>query len=60
MATQIRVDADDRAPPAHVERTGGRRIDFVDEVKAIGPASLPGMPAQPRGASVTVPSPRRG
>lgn len=63
IARTFRVDADDCAPPAHVERTGGRRIDFLDEVKASGPASVPSMPrmpAQPRGASVTVPAPRRG
>ena len=44
VAQAFRVDGDDRAPPAHVERNGGRRIDVAEN----------------RGARVTVPAPPRG
>jgi hypothetical protein len=44
VAREFRVDGDDRAPPAHVEREAGRRIDDVED----------------RGASVVVAAPPRG
>jgi len=44
IARAFRVDGDDRAPPAHVERNGGRRLDSIEN----------------RGASVSVPAPPRG
>jgi hypothetical protein len=45
VAREFRVDGDDRAPPAHVEReAGSRRIDLAEE----------------RGASVVVVTPPRG
>jgi hypothetical protein len=47
VARAFRVDGDDRAPPAHVERNGGRRIDVR-------------RPDEVRGASVNVPAPPRG
>jgi len=47
VARDFRVDGDDRAPPAHVERNGGRRIDVRS-------------PDEIRGASVSVPAPPRG
>ncbi len=48
VARAFRVDLDDRAPPAHVERTGGRRIDFESP------------PPEVRGAIVSAPVPPRG
>ena len=60
VARAFRVDWDDRAPPAHVERTGARRIDFVraDAPRERGRAAR----ARPksRGASVTAPVLPRG
>jgi hypothetical protein len=56
VAQAFRVDWDDRAPPAHVERTGARRIDFVNAAGARGPADA----AEVRGASVTAPVLPRG
>ncbi len=32
VARAFRVDGDDRAPPAHVERAGGRRLDAASEL----------------------------
>jgi hypothetical protein len=57
VARAFRVDGDDRAPPAHVERTGARRIDFVKP-----DLGLPDMPTTPdeRGAHVAGRGPRRG
>jgi hypothetical protein len=48
VARAFRVDWDDRAPPAHVERTGGRRLDFVSA------------PPEQRGASAIAPVLPRG
>jgi hypothetical protein len=62
VARAFRVDWDHRAPPAHVELTGARRIDFTSPRSAPPGAPerhLPSAPQQ-RGASVTVPVLPRG
>ena len=41
VARQFRVDLDDRAPPAHVEREGGRRLDFTELRGASVNAAVP-------------------
>ncbi len=41
IARQFRVDDDDRAPPAHVEREGGRRLDFAELRKASVSVAVP-------------------
>jgi hypothetical protein len=61
VARAFRVDGDDRAPPAHVERTGARRIDFVAEPSTPAERKLPGAPTPPvRGASLIAPVLPRG
>src|ERR1019366_388505 len=47
VARAFRVDGDDRAPPAHVERNRGRRIDVRNA-------------SENRGARLSVPAPPRG
>jgi hypothetical protein len=46
VAREFKVDGDDRAPPAHVERTGGRRLDVSDDDERFRTATVP---APPRG-----------
>jgi hypothetical protein len=43
VARAFRVDGDSRAPPAHVERAGGRRLDTVTEAEP--PPSAPSSPS---------------
>jgi hypothetical protein len=47
VARAFNVDGDDRAPPAHVERAGGRRIDSAESRGA--QLDVPNAPAPPRG-----------
>jgi hypothetical protein len=48
VARAFRVDVDDRAPPAHIERAGGRRIDTESTSPEVRGASLSGQ-VPPRG-----------